>query len=144
MKVYTLMMIVLLIAGAAACQNQDASGQPGASETTQVDEAPVKVLKVLSPGEFAAKKEGDIQLVDVRRPEEYAQGHIEGAVNYNFLGPDFNDEVAQLAKDKPVLLYCRTGRRSAAASKKLQGMGFKEIYDLQGGYLNWVKTQGGQ
>lgn len=142
MKVYAL-MIVLMIAGAAACQNQEASSQPGASETAQLDEGPDKILKALSPDEFAARKEGDVQLVDVRRPDEYAQGHIEGAINYNFLGPDFGKEVEQLDKDKPVLLYCRSGRRSGAASKKLQSMGFKEIYDLQGGYLNWVKTQGG-
>lgn len=141
MKVYSL-MIVLMIAGAAACQNQGAAGSQDAPETTVANEAPAQMLKVLSPDEFAAKKEGDVQLVDVRRPEEYAQGHIEGAINYNFLGPDFNNEVEQLDKDKPVLLYCRTGRRSGAASKKLQGMGFKEIYDLEGGYVNWVKTKG--
>ena len=67
---------------------------------------------------------------------------VEGATNYNFLGADFNNEVAQLDKSKPVLLYCRSGKRSGAASKKLQGMGFKEIYDLQGGFLNWTKAQG--
>lgn len=142
MKIYTL-MIVLMMAGVAACQNQGTAGQAGTSETTVVYEGPAKVLKVLSPDEFAAKKEGDVQLVDVRRPEEYAEGHIEGAVNYNFFGPDFNAEAAQLDKNKPVLLYCRTGRRSAAASKKLQGMGFTEIYDLKGGYVNWVNRQGG-
>jgi len=141
MKVYTL-LIVLMIASAGACQNKEAASQEVSAVTER--DAPKTVLKVLAPADFAAKKDGDVQLVDVRRPEEFAAGHIEGAVNYNFQGADFNKEVAQLDKSKPVLLYCRSGRRSGAASKKLKTMGFTEIYDLRGGYLNWAKTQGGK
>lgn len=139
MKAY-LLLIVLLMTSAVACQNTETANQDTSASATI--ESPAAVLKVLSPAEFAIKTKGEVQLVDVRRPEEFAAGHIEGAINYNFLGPDFNKEVVQLDKNKPVLLYCRSGRRSGAASQKLQDMGFKEIYDLQGGYLNWTKEQG--
>lgn len=138
MKIYTLLM-VLMVASAGACQNSEKTTQE--ASVAVEGNSPKAVLKILTPADFAAKKEGDVQLVDVRRPEEFAAGHIEGAVNYNFQGADFNKEVAQLDKNKPVLVYCRSGRRSGAASQKLESMGFTEIYDLKGGYLNWTKTQ---
>ena len=127
------------VLGAMACQDQSV-GHEGVS-AAKVSERQQTVLEVLAPADFAVKMAGDVQLIDVRRPEEYAAGHIEGAVNYNFLGTGFNKEVVQLDKNKPVLLYCRTGKRSGAASRKMQAMGFSEVYDLQGGYLNWSKSQ---
>lgn len=139
MKIYTL-MIMLLAALTISCQSSSSAGEEASGE--QVSEnAPETILKVVSPSEFAVKMEGDVQLIDVRRPNEYDAGHIDGAINYNFLGPDFNKEVAQLDKNKPVLLYCRTGRRSRAASNKLSSLGFTEVYDLKGGYRNWINAQ---
>ncbi|MCO6491883.1 MAG: rhodanese-like domain-containing protein [Phaeodactylibacter sp.] len=78
------------------------------------------------------------QLIDVRTPEEFGEGHIEGAVNINFYDDAFIQQLEQqLDKDKPVMLYCRSGRRSANAAKQMQALGFKEVYDLKGGFLDW-------
>ena len=141
MKFYTSLIVFMLIV-VTACQNQEAATtNESVSQDVKKSSSPKQLYKVLSPADFTSKMEGDVQLIDVRRPEEFAAGHIEGAINYNFQGPDFNKEIAQLDKSKPVLLYCRSGRRSNAASKKLQSVGFTELYDLQGGYLNWVKTK---
>ncbi|WP_282783619.1 rhodanese-like domain-containing protein [Phaeodactylibacter xiamenensis] len=81
---------------------------------------------------------GDLQLLDVRTPDEYNAGHIEGAELINFFDEDFVQQVeSRFDKDEPLMLYCRSGNRSAKATAKLKAVGFKEIYDLKGGYKNW-------
>jgi len=77
----------------------------------------------------AAKKlvQGGARLVDVRTPEEYAAGHIEGAVNV----PVDTVETSDLgAKDQPIVLYCASGKRSARAAATLRAKGFARLYDL--------------
>ena len=80
----------------------------------------------------------DVQLVDVRTPEEFSQGHIENAVNIDFMADDFDAKVANLDKEKPVMVYCKSGGRSAKASARLKELGFKNISDLEGGITNWT------
>jgi rhodanese-related sulfurtransferase len=81
---------------------------------------------------------GDLQLLDVRTPDEYNAGHIEGAELINFFDEDFVQQVeSRFDKEEPLMLYCRSGNRSAKATAKLKAVGFKEIYDLKGGYKNW-------
>ena len=81
---------------------------------------------------------GKVQLVDVRTPEEFLAGHIDKAKNINFNDPNFKQTIAtSLNKNKPVAIYCRSGRRNASALIILKEMGFKDIYDLEGGFLNW-------
>jgi rhodanese-related sulfurtransferase len=98
-----------------------------------------KVVSLISPKDLQSKL-GDIQLVDVRKPEEYAAGHIDGAENINFYDEDFMKVMlSKLDKSKPVYVYCRSGHRSGLASSKLKAEGFTKIYDLEGGILNWEK-----
>lgn len=87
-------------------------------------------------------KKKDIQLVDVRTPEEFKEGHIKGAKNIDFFSEDFMTQFETLDKTEPVYIYCRSGNRSAKAAKKLSEAGFKMIIDLQGGYKAW--TSGNQ
>ncbi|TYB79151.1 rhodanese-like domain-containing protein [Bizionia myxarmorum] len=95
-------------------------------------------VKVLSPEEFKTQiGKGNIQLVDVRTPNEFGSGHIKNAKNIDAFAGSFSEKISKLNKEKPVYLYCRSGARSKQASNKLAGMGFTEIYDLKGGYLNW-------
>ncbi|MFL9830854.1 rhodanese-like domain-containing protein [Flavobacterium sp. ST-87] len=77
------------------------------------------------------------QIIDVRTPEEFTEGHIDTAQNINWLGDQFTQNAEKLNKDKPVYVYCRSGKRSLKASEKLAELGFKEIYNLDGGYLKW-------
>jgi len=81
------------------------------------------------------------QLVDVRTPKEFEQGHIEGAKLIDFYSENFKEKIQQLDKATPVYLYCRSGGRSGKASKLLVELGFKEIYDLKGGYIAYGKIQ---
>lgn len=79
----------------------------------------------------------DVQLIDVRTPEEYAEGHIENSTLIDFNSDDFKEQIKDLDPDKPVYLYCRSGNRSGKASKIMKELGFKEIVDLDGGYSAW-------
>jgi rhodanese-related sulfurtransferase len=83
----------------------------------------------------------NVQLLDVRTANEYNAGHIKNAINVDVLNQNaFTNYVKDLDLDQPVYLYCRSGGRSQTASKLLVELGFKEIYDLKGGYLNWSKN----
>ncbi len=75
-------------------------------------------------------------IVDVRRPDEYAEGHIAGAVNVP--NEEIGDEMPEALPDKDqiLLVYCRSGNRSKEASQKLAGMGYTNVYEF-GGINTW-------
>ena len=103
-----------------------------------------KEVQEVSPKEVyeaVYKSNSDLQLVDVRTPEEYGVSHLRDAQNICVTEADFESKVANLDRDKPIYVYCKSGGRSARAAKILHEMGFKEIYDLQGGITAW-KSQG--
>jgi len=79
----------------------------------------------------------DIQIIDVRTPNEYKAGHIAAAQNINFLSPTFEQDILILDKNKPVLVYCQMGGRSAKCAKKMKALGFTKIFDYKGGYSEW-------
>lgn len=83
-----------------------------------------------------ALETGNIQIVDVRTPDEYKEGHIPKAINIDVSSKDFNSQISKLSKDEPVAVYCRSGKRSLEASKELVKQGYK-VYDLDGGILAW-------
>jgi len=83
--------------------------------------------------------EDSLQLIDVRTPEEYNVSHLKTAQNICISHPDFEAKVKKLDKNKPVYVYCKSGGRSAKASKKLKELGFTKVYDLQGGITSWEK-----
>jgi rhodanese-related sulfurtransferase len=76
-------------------------------------------------------------IVDVRTPEEYQSGHLVNATLINYYDSDFKEQISKLDKSKPVYVYCKAGVRSAKAANILRESGFKEVYDLQGGFDAW-------
>lgn len=94
-----------------------------------------KILDVQTFKDSISNKK--VQLIDVRTPEEYQSGHIKDAKNIDFYSGNFATEFNKLNKDNPVYIYCRSGSRSKQTGTKLSAMGFKEIYDLKGGILNY-------
>jgi thioredoxin len=88
----------------------------------------------------ALEKNPEAQLIDVRTPGEYTEGYINNAKNIDWNGSDFETQVAALDKNKPVLVYCLGGGRSKKAAAKLNTMGFREVIELDGGYLAWTKA----
>lgn len=99
------------------------------------DVVPVRTYKNLIIGK-------QVQLVDVRTPNEYNSGKIEGAINIDYLDKEnFKAAFEKLNKDQALYIYCRSGSRSHESAIILEEMGFKEIHDLKGGYHAWVKTE---
>jgi len=98
-----------------------------------------RVVSLISPKDLNGLN--DIQLIDVRTPEEYAEGHLEKAMNINYYDDAFmSDMISKLDKSKPIYIYCKSGGRSGKASKKLKAEGFTKVYDLEGGIINWNKN----
>jgi thioredoxin 1 len=83
------------------------------------------------------KQNPSLVLLDVRSPEEFAEGHLNHAKNIDWNGDSFEKSTSLLAKSKPVYVYCLSGGRSATAAKALRAKGFKEVYELQGGINSW-------
>ena len=85
--------------------------------------------------ELTANK--DAILLDVRTPQEYSRGHIQGSTSINIADPEFVSKISMLQKDKTILIYCMTGSRSFAAANYMAKMGFQKIYNLQQGIMDW-------
>src|SRR5690606_22206948 len=79
----------------------------------------------------------EVQLIAVRRAEECIEGHIRAAQNINFYSDTVDEDILKLDKSKPVILYCKSGRRSAACSEKLVQAGLVKGYALKGGITQW-------
>ena len=99
-------------------------------------------VEVLSLEQFRSKieKSNDIQILDVRTPEEWAGGVVKNAKQINIYDANFMEKVQkEFSKDKPVVVYCQAGVRSREAAKKLKDSGYKTVYDFSGGYAAWKK-----
>lgn len=120
---YSILLLLSIVPLIHSCSN----GPCGSSET----QVPASV--------FAEKIKScpDAVLIDVRTPEEFAKGHLPDARNINWNGNDFKTQVNQLDKQKPVLIYCLSGARSAAAAERMRSDGFKTVIELQGGIMKW-------
>ena len=96
----------------------------------------------LSPAEFDIKahKGKKAVILDIRTPEEIAEGHIEGATFINWTGGNFEEEVSKLNKKKTYYVYCRSAKRTIPATEKMKELGFTKIYMLEGGLNNWVES----
>jgi rhodanese-related sulfurtransferase len=76
-------------------------------------------------------------ILDVRTLAEHKQGGIDGAINIDIMGSSFAQKVAALDKDKTYFVYCRSGNRSGSACEIMSKDGFKNLYNLSGGMMNW-------
>ncbi len=101
--------------------------------------ASAKDVKDVDPVSFQKMEKSSLLIVDVRTPEEYAEGHVPGAVNIP-LGTIQNDISMFEDKDKPILMYCRSGKRAGKALDILQQNGFSDLYHLDGDMQGWIKA----
>ena len=76
-------------------------------------------------------------IVDVRTPDEFADGHLENAINIDFNAGSFKDNLNQLDKSNAYLIYCRSGNRSAQALATMNDLGFSDVHDM-GGIRDWT------
>lgn len=90
-----------------------------------------------SPEECRRAIEEGCQILDVRAPSEYREGHLENAVNIDVNAPDFRERIAALDRSQPYVVYCKKGLRGAKAMGILKQAGFTRVYNLSGGYDAW-------
>lgn len=106
--------------------------------TSCIDSKTNPEVKLVTAEEMEAILElEDVQLVDVRTPKEHEEIHIVNSQNIDYTSPTFDEDIKKLDKEKPVILYCKSGGRSAKCAQKLKEAGFEKIYDLEGGISKW-------
>ena len=102
-----------------------------------------KLVQLITFDEFeTVSKINGVQLIDVRTPEEYSDGHILNSKNIDFLDKNFELYIQKLDKKSPVIVYCQSGGRSAKSALKLLSNSFVKIYDLDGGFSKWLSEGG--
>ena len=122
----------------AACGGADDAAP--ATTADQATAASAGGVTVVSPDEAAATIEAapdDLVILDIRTPEEFAEGHIEGATLIDFYREDFAEQIAALDRDDPYVLYCRSGNRSQQARSLMAELGFTDVADVDGGIVGW-------
>lgn len=83
------------------------------------------------------RNNADFVVLDVRTVAEYNEGHLENVINIDYYGDTFSDEINALDKNKTYLVYCRSGVRSAGAVEIMKGLGFRQVYNMTGGIIQW-------
>ena len=101
-----------------------------------------QILEDISPKETfepIEKNEGNenFVIIDVRTSEEFAGGHIEGAILIDFNSENFIDEIGKLDRNLTYLIYCRAARRSSLALDDMKDLGFTKVYNMKGGIVRW-------
>ncbi|MBP6413226.1 MAG: redoxin domain-containing protein [Bacteroidia bacterium] len=76
-------------------------------------------------------------ILDVRTPEEFENGHLKGAKNIDWNADDFDSKIAGFDKNQVVFVYCLSGGRSSSAAEKMRSIGFKQVYEMEGGIMKW-------
>lgn len=110
----------------------------GCNSKPPLNEQEKSAIHVVMPTEFKEKSINQV-IIDIRTPQEFSQGHIEGAININYYDHSFMEQIGKYDKSKPIFLYCRSGNRTSSAAAKIAKVGFEEVYDLQGGIMSWSR-----
>jgi phage shock protein E len=102
-----------------------------------------EATKKVDPVEFSEViAQPSVIILDVRTPEEFNAGHIANAININIADSNFSSEVSKLDKNATVAVYCRSANRSAVATNEMAELGFTDMYDMQGGIIDWEAAGG--
>ncbi len=103
------------------------------AETTVIDVSPEEALDLIGTVE-------GLLILDVRTPEEFSEGHVEGAVNVNYFDPDFEKQLSALDPAEACLVYCKGGVRSGKALPSIVKQEIGTIYHLISGFSGWVES----
>ena len=114
-----------------SCSNNDSS----------IPSIPLKVIDVEDYQLVKLMNENPGVLLDVRTPIEVKGGHLENASFIDYYDEDFLEKASWIKKGQPIYVYCHGGGRSAKAANQLISLGFKEVYNLIGGYSNWIDNE---
>lgn len=134
----TVIVVALAAATAATgCGGDDEAAEPVAEALAADAEAAAASPEygLVTAEQAAELAASGVTVLDVRTPEEYAEGHIEGARLIDFYSATFADQVAALDPGQEYLVYCRSGNRSGQAVGLMQELGIDRVWDLDGGVI---------
>lgn len=139
-----LLSIIAICTLAAGCGGSDGA-TPGAQPNTgntPVDDsaAAIRLVSATEGADIQASPPEGLIILDVRTPEEFAEGHLDGAIMIDFYRDDFADQLKDLDPDTPYLLYCRSGNRSGQTTAIMDEQGFTNVADIDGGILAWTES----
>lgn len=140
MKIINYLFISCFILVGFACGSTNSTSSEKTIPDGSAGDAASQVFQKLNAGDFQAKMDelNDYQLVDVRTIEELQEtGTIANAQHIDYHSDNFAALMEALDKDKPVMVYCKSGGRSGNACEVLKKLNFKEVYDLDGGITAW-------
>ncbi len=140
MKYFLLPTALLLVAGACTPATSQ-SAETATVATTETTTPSFQVTHVDANGAATFLAENaDAIVLDVRTPKEFAEGHVEGAVNINFRDEDFAEQLTRLDTSKTYLVHCQSGGRSTKSLPILERAGFTNVVHLDGGFRAWKKS----
>ena len=97
-------------------------------------------VNVSTPDAYALmESRPDMVIIDVRTPQEYQAGHLDGAINLDYYSSGFLDRLKALDKNSTYIVYCRKGIRGGIALVMMRSLGFKEVYNILGGIALWAE-----
>jgi len=140
----TLLIVVLFFIVSVALSGCIGEKQPVKNSITDINKSeniPYTNINVQQGKEMIDR--GEVFILDVRRPDEYALGHIKNSTLLAVQDIPANEldiKLKELPKDGSILVYCRSGSRSVAASTILAGNGFSKVYNMQGGITEWINA----
>ena len=129
-KIKRVLLLSCLLGGMTSCSQVEKRSMP--------EDIRVKAEQA----QRVIEMDSELVILDVRTPEEYAEGHLPGAILMNYFDADFKKRLEILDKDKHYLVYCRSGGRSGKATAMMQELGFYDVLDLEGGIGAWKKWGG--
>jgi rhodanese-related sulfurtransferase len=131
--------LAVLVPVATACGGDEDAAPSDTVAATPIDTGAIAPFSVITADQGVALMDADpsIVLIDVRTPEEFGQGHIEGADNIDVESGAFAAAIADLPTDGRYVVYCRSGNRSATAVDMMEAAGFTDVYDM-GGIQAWM------
>lgn len=127
MKIKSLIALCCVIL-AVACKSPDQSDKNPTEQSCEITQTSFKDLK---------SKFDNAIILDVRSPEEIAEGKIPSAVEMDFFESDFNDKLKTLDNSRPVIIYCKSGGRAGKTCKRLHDLGFQHVFNY-GGYERYL------
>lgn len=99
----------------------------------------IELVTPAKAAEVISEAPAGLVVLDIRTAEEFNEARLADAIMVDFYAADFADQLDQLDKNVPYVMYCRTGNRSSEAIKTMKDLGFTEVYEIDGGIVNWYE-----
>lgn len=134
-------LVLTLFTVLSGCTTTETNTEPKMAtlSETSIQKAEITNLSAQEAYSLIQEKmdDPDFKIIDVRTPDEYNSGHVEGAINIDYNSDTFKDIMAELDRTGEYLVYCRSGARSSGAVKVMEELGFTMIYHMGSGIIEW-------